>query len=245
MDFIYCDDYESLSSQAASLVVSAIDAKRNLLLCAATGRSPKGLYRRLADKAGDDGSFFAELRVLKLDEWCGLSDSDPGSCEHYLRNRVLGPLGISSDRYTAFASTAPEPRDECVRIRSELAERGPIDLCVLGLGVNGHIGFNEPRSSLKPHCHVAQLSAESRGHAMVEGADQKPRFGLTLGMQDILASRRIVLLIAGEGKQQAFDGLLAEEVSTTLPASFLWLHENVDCLVDRSAVIDRRDRAAT
>jgi galactosamine-6-phosphate isomerase len=172
-----------------------------------------------------DQELFAELSVIKLDEWGGVPENDPVSSESYLQSRLLQPLGI--------------PARECERIGAELARRGPIDMCVLGLGINGHVGFNEPGPFLMPHCHVAQLSEESRRHAMVRSKERKPDFGLTLGMQEILASRRIVLLVAGEGKQHATARLMSEEVTTTVPASFLWLHGNVDCVIDRTVLANQ------
>lgn len=234
MKILYCEDYESLSLQAASLVISEITQQKDLLLCAATGRSPIGLYEALVRKAQTDGALFDALRIIQLDEWGGLSENAPDSCERYLRTRLLDPLGISPARYIGFASAAPEPEEECLRIRSALARHGPIDVCVLGLGINGHIGFNEPGPVLLPHCHVARLSNDSRRHAMVGAMNEPPHFGLTLGLQEILAARRILLLVTGEGKRQARTGLLSGEVSTALPASFLWLHGNTDCLIDQS-----------
>ncbi len=236
MNVRYCEDYDSLSHQAGTLVVSEITRKKNLLVCAATGNSPIGLYEELVRKSETDREFFGEISIIQLDEWGGMREEDPGSAECYLRKRLLDPLGISSDRYISFDATAPEPAEECRRIRSELDQRGPIDVCVLGLGINGHIGFNEPGPFLIPHCHVARLSDESRRHAMVQSMDTKPHFGLTLGMQEILAARRIILLVAGAGKNRAIAGLLSGEVSPTLPASFLWLHQNVDCLIDQQAI---------
>ena len=235
MNVRYCEDYDSLSAQAGALVVAEIKQQRNLLLCAATGNSPLGLYEELTKKAEAERALFAALRIIKLDEWGGIPGHDPGSCEHYLKTRVLDPLAVAADRYISFASTPAEPAAECERIRSELAQRGPINVCILGLGINGHIGFNEPGPFLMPHCHVARLSDESRRHAMVRSMDGAPHFGLTLGMQEILAARRIILLVAGAGKHHALAGLLSGEVSTSLPASFLWLHPNVDCLIDRHA----------
>ena len=235
MNVRYCEDYDSLSAEAGSLVVAEIKKQRNLLLCAATGNSPIGLYKELVRKAEADRALFEALRIVKLDEWGGIPGHDPGSCERYLKTRLLDPLAVTADRYISFASTPEEPAAECERIRSELAQRGPIDVCILGLGVNGHIGFNEPGPSLIPQCHVARLSEESRRHAMVRSMHGTPHFGLTLGMQEILAARRIILLVAGAGKHQAIAGLLSGEVSTSLPASLLWLHQNVDCLIDQHA----------
>ena len=235
MNVIDCHDYESLSALATSFVISELEKQRNLLLCAATGRSPVGLYERLVTRSRTDRALFAELRVVKLDEWVGMPADDPGSCEHYLRERVVDPLAISPDRYTAFASTPDDPARECERIQRELDRIGPIDVCVLGLGANGHLGFNEPGPLLPPRCHVAQLSDETRRHSMVRSQTTKPQLGLTLGMREILSARRIILLVAGAGKEKALAGLLAQQVTTSLPASFLWLHDHTDCLIDRSA----------
>ncbi|MDH3497164.1 MAG: 6-phosphogluconolactonase, partial [Gemmatimonadota bacterium] len=197
MHIIDCDDYEHLSVQAGALVIGAVEKRNDLLLCAATGHSPRGVYAELVKKSDTDRRFFDHLRVVQLDEWGGIPSTHPASCEHYLRTRLLEPLAIPPDRYLSFSSAAPDPAVECERVQAELAHRGSIDVCVLGMGSNGHVGFNEPGPSLIPHCHVAQLSEASRRHAMARSLDPAPEFGLTLGLREILASRRIVLLVAG------------------------------------------------
>jgi galactosamine-6-phosphate isomerase len=235
MKTVYCEDYDSLSVQAAARVITEIEKKNDLLLCAATGNSPVGLYGELVRRSEVDRELFEELRIVMLDEWVALPEGGPGSCRHYLRTRLLDPLGIPPERCIEFDSNAAQPAEECERVRSELTQRGPIDVCILGLGTNGHIGFNEPGSFLVPCCHPARLREESRQHGMVRSLETKPQFGMTLGMQEILASRRIILLVAGAGKSRATANLLSEQVTTMLPASFLWLHDNVDCLIDRTA----------
>ena len=235
MNVVTCENYERLSAQAASIVEAQIERKHGLLLCAATGNSPIGLYGELAHRATVDRELFRSLKIIALDEWGGLRETDAGSAAGYLRERVLTPLAISADRFLAF-DPAIDPAEACHRMRTELERIGPIDLAVLGLGRNGHVGFNEPGAALVPYCHVARLSAETRGHAMTRSMPQPPGHGLTLGLQEILASRRILLLVTGEGKQQTVARLLTEEVTTTLPASLLWLHGNVDCLIDRAVL---------
>jgi len=223
-----------MSLLAGSLVISEIAKKKNLLLCGATGNSTSGLYKELVDKLKSDKTFFEELRFLKLDEWGGLPKTDPVSCEYYLKTRLLDKLGIPSERYISFDPNSSDPVEECKRIQSLLDQQGPIDICLLGLGKNGHIGFNEPGSYLEPFCHVADLSKESLQHNMVRSLDQKPKYGLTLGMKNILDSRKIILLITGKGKEQVIERLLHRKVSVNLPASFLWLHNNVECVIDQS-----------
>ena len=110
-------------------------------------------------------------------------------------------------------------------------EQGPIDLCILGLGKNGHLGFNEPADELQPHCHIADLAVQSQQHSMILDSSIKPTQGITLGMQEILSSKRILLLVSGSGKEEAKKKLLSGDITSQCPASLLWKRDNVDCLV--------------
>jgi len=230
----HCRGYEEMSRQAAALVIAAATAKSDFLLCAPTGNSPTGLYQELIRERARRPDLLRRFRVVKLDEWFGVPPDDPVSCEHYLQSHLVGPLEITAERYLSFDSESSDPPRECARISAELERQGPIDVCILGLGRNGHVGLNEPAPSLQPHCHVAKLSAETLGHAMMSGRDAKPAFGLTLGIGDILASRKILLLVTGAGKERAIARFLEATVTTDLPASFLWLHQDVEVLLDDS-----------
>lgn len=221
-----------MSRQAAARVIAAVAARSDSLLCAATGGSPAGLYRELAREAARAPALFRRLRVVKLDEWLQLPAGDPATCEHYLRSRVLDPLQIDAERYIGFDPQTADPLRECGRIDRELARQGPIDLCVLGLGKNGHIGLIEPAPCLQPHSHVAELSEQTLGHQMLRSAKAGPTHGLTLGIADILAARKILLLVTGEGKERAVARFLDGTVSTEVPATFLWLHRDVEVFLD-------------
>ncbi len=223
-----------MSRGAAESVRAAVATKSDLSLCLATGHSPSGLYAELVRETQARPGLFRNLRIVKLDEWLGVPASDPASCEHYLRSRVLDPLGIDAGRYIAFAAEAEHPLGECARVSGELGRQGPIDVCILGLGKNGHLGLNEPGPSLQPHCHVARLSDQTRQHVMVSGRTRKPVEGLTLGMGDILQSRKIVLLVTGEGKEAAITRFLEGTVTTEVPATLLWLHHDVEVWLDES-----------
>jgi galactosamine-6-phosphate isomerase len=154
-----------------------------------------------------------------------------GTCETYLQKHLIAPLQISNDRYFSFQSNPTDPEQECERVQSLLEQHGTIDLCVLGLGVNGHLAFNEPGEFLQPHCHVAKLTEASLGHSMAQDMDGVKLYGLTLGMSDILASKEILLLITGSSKVEITRRLLEGKISTYLPGSFLWLHQRVGVLV--------------
>lgn len=235
MKLIACAGYEEMSKAAAACVTGILAHKHDAVLCVATGNSPIGLYRELAHAAQLDPGLFAAARIVKLDEWLGVPSDHPASCEHYLRGNVIEPLRISSDRYLAFRSDVADPVHECARVQAVL-DRCGLDVCILGLGANGHIGLNEPASALEIGCHVALLTEETRQHGMLADIETRPARGLTLGIGDILRARKIVLLITGRSKQRAFSGMLSGKVTTALPASLLALHDDVDVFVDESSV---------
>lgn len=225
-------DYDSMSRIAAARVLDAIADRNDLLICAPTGDSPTGLYRMLAERRAENPAHFEQVRVIKLDEWLGIPPDDPATCEHYLRTNLLDPLRITADRYTAWQGDCDDPVAECNRMQDELARRGPIDLCILGLGRNGHVGFNEPRPLLSPHCHVARLSEATQRHPMLRDRAVRPAFGVTLGIADLLNAREILLLVTGAGKERVKAQLLAGRVTTAVPATLLLLHPNLHIVVD-------------
>jgi galactosamine-6-phosphate isomerase len=235
MEISILESYEEISRNASDILIRQLEMKKELLLCAATGNTPGRTYELLAREYASRPGLFDELSVLKLDEWGGLPMTDPGTCESYLQTRLLSPLQISRQRYLSFCSDPTDPELECRRMQAKLATAGPIDCCVLGLGMNGHIGLNEPADFLQSGCHIARLSEATLQHSMVSAMDCQPSFGLTLGMADILQARMILLLVSGPTKKKITRELLSKRVTTNLPASFLWLHGNTICLLDRDA----------
>ncbi len=236
MKIQYCVDYAEMSRLSSDTIVSGLKKKPGQSICTATGNSPMGVYQNLAAKCFNEPEIFEKLRIIKLDEWGGIPTTDPNSCETFIRDIILLPLHISSDRYISFKSDSTNPINECKRIQQELANNGPVDICILGLGTNGHIGFNEPAGVLIPFCHVAKLSENSLQHQMAHSMDRKPRYGLTLGMADILQSKKIILLVTGSEKQNVISHLLSKQITTQLPASFLWVHNDVECFIDSKAL---------
>ncbi len=219
-----------MSQKAAAIVLEDLEKNASLLLCAATGSSPNILYQLLGEAYERQTTLFQKARVIPLDEWIGLA-TPKGTCHAYIQEKLLLPLHISKDRYFGFNAEADDLEKECNRIQKTLQQEGPIDLCILGLGKNGHLGFNEPATELKSHCHVAILAPQSQEHSMIGSAATKPTKGLTLGMQDILDSKKILLLVSGDGKEEVTKQLRSGDVSNDCPATWLWNHSNVQCLV--------------
>jgi galactosamine-6-phosphate isomerase len=236
------DSYEDLSRQAADILIRQLEGKKDLLFCAATGNTPDGVYSLIKEEYQRRPELFDGLKVIKLDEWGGVPMEDPGTCESYLQNRLIEPLHLESSRYISFQSDPKDPALECRRIQDQLENIGSIDVCLVGLGMNGHLALNEPAGFLEPDIHVAKLSAASLTHSMVSEMNRKPSYGLTLGMRSILESELIVMLVNGKKKKEIARAFLSGKVTTQLPASFLWLHPNVICCIDREAYSDENGR---
>ena len=178
-------DYEAGSAIAAERLLSAWRTNPKLLLCAATGNSPARTYELFAQGILSNGKSPTNLRILKLDEWGGLPADDPATCETYLLMHLVKPLGVVPERFIGFQSESLSPSEECHRVAGWLNRNGPVDVCVLGIGINGHLGFNEPADVLNAECHVAKLTSESLSHAMLSATSKRPSYGLTVGMREI------------------------------------------------------------
>lgn len=236
MKIKYFDNEELMSEYSAKLIIEEITLKEKLLLCTASGNSPYMTYQILVKEYHRNPQLFNQVTLLKLDEWGGIPKEDPQTCESFLRTNLVEPLQIPASRYISFESNPVDPEKECDRISAELNSRGPIDICLLGLGLNGHIAFNEPDQFLRSHCHVARLSEKSFEHPMAKNMERTPTYGLTIGMKDILQSGKIIILVTGERKKEIITNFLSKRITTLLPASFLWLHSNVECLINKHAI---------
>ena len=214
-------DYESLSRRAEALVVRALRRKPRLLLGVATGASPAGLYERLAGRAEPALSAADHGRARRM---AGPARGHRGSCERYIQERILGPLGVPRRRYQGFRAGTPNRPAEVRRLSRWLDREGPLDLAILGLGRNGHLLMNEPAGALQPRAHVARLAESTRPHTMIQGLRDAAAAGADPGLAEILRSRAILLLVSGRAKRAALKRALEGPVTTRCPASFLWLH---------------------
>ena len=228
-------DEESMSAEACKQLVQEIRARIDPLLCLATGLSPKRTYEHLVARAQKEPDLFAQARWMKLDEWGGLAMDDPASCEYFLRHTLLCKLDVSPERYFGWKSDPVDAEAECQRVSDWLSVNGPVDIHVLGLGENGHLGFNEPANKLKLGPHIARLSPTSLAHSMLDEAKSPVEYGLTLGMDNILEARRILLLVSGKRKSEQLLRLAAGQVSPEFPASFLQNHPAVSIFCDTDA----------
>lgn len=232
----YCPDFAQMSKKGADLVHHEVEKKPNLLFCAASGGSPSGLYELMHQKHLINSEFFNKMRVVKLDEWVGLPDDSTFTSEYDIDQKLLRKIEIPSERYISFYSQTKNPKEECKRIEKEISQSGPIDICILGIGQNGHIALNEPSEKLTLDCHVAELSETTLSSGMIQTVGVPLKHGMTLGVGNIMSSKMVLLFIAGKGKEQALEILLKKEIRTDLPASMLWMHPNAHLIIDQSSI---------
>lgn len=235
MNLHHCKNYEEMSALGAELVLPEVEINPELLFCAASGNSPSGLYAHMEAKHKDSTDFFKRMRVIKLDEWVGLPPNSTFTSEFDLQEKLLKKLHIEEDRCISFDAQTSDPQTECDRIQDELDEIGPIDLCILGVGINGHLALNEPADHLTTYCHLAKLSETTLGSGMIEKVGVPLSQGMTLGMGNIFESRKIIVFFTGKGKRPALERFLTAEITSQLPVSMLWLHPNVHVLIDEES----------
>lgn len=219
-------------------IAGALRQKPALVLGLPTGRTPIPLYQSLRDLVARGKADFAHATTFNLDEFLGIPASDARSYRQFMERHLFSGINLPRRHIRFLDGTASDPLAEAARYERAIARAGGLDLLVLGLGANGHIGFNEPASALVTFTHVCTLKpATRRANAEWFGgrASQVPAHALSMGMGTILKARRIVLLATGPDKAGAIRRLVEGRVTTRLPASFLQLHPCAEVWLDREA----------
>ncbi|HEY5583411.1 MAG TPA: galactosamine-6-phosphate isomerase [Ruminiclostridium sp.] len=236
IELIETKDFEELSRISAEVMVECLRKKPDSLFCLATGSSPARAYEIFVKIVNEEQIDVSKLRILKLDEWWGINENDPSTCEYFIQTRIIKPLNIPTQNYIGFNSDALDANVECNRIAQIVQQQGAIDLCILGIGKNGHLGLNEPGVCLIPFPHVVELSERTKTHDMLTRTDVTVNYGMTLGMANIIASKKVLFLAAGDEKKASFEVFLEGQVRSDLPASILWLHPNAICVFESKLI---------
>jgi glucosamine-6-phosphate deaminase len=206
-------------------------------LAAALGRIILGLYAELVRLTALEQADWSDVRTFNLDEFVGLEAAAPGSYRAFMQERLFRHVNVRPEHIGFLDGTATDVVRECQRYERAIAAAGGIDLLVLGIGANGHIGFNEPAAELVARTHLITLDEPTRAaNALWFGGElaRVPRQALTMGMATILAARAIVLIATGDAKADAVRAMLYGGVTTAVPASFLQLHPQVRVMLDES-----------
>lgn len=237
MKVMECQTYEELSQKAARIAADTIKEKSDAVLGLATGGTPEGTYRELIRLHQTENLSFKNVTTVNLDEYAGLSSDDPNSYHFYMKNRFFQHIDSLPSQHFIPNGNADDLEAECRRYEQVVESLGGTDIQLLGIGRNGHIGFNEPGTPFKSRTHVVTLNEQTRqaNARYFPSIDSVPKKALTMGIQTILSSKRILLLISGKSKAEAVKKLLEGDISEDFPASALHLHSDVTVLIDREA----------
>lgn len=229
------ENYDEMSKRAAQEIIRVIRCNPRAVIVLATGRSPLQAYRYLVEEIGEKRVDISEVTFVKLDEWLGLSADDEATCEYFIRKEIIEPLGIRKENYIHFQGDCADIQAECARIDSLYRALPRVDLVILGIGMNGHLGLNEPSDRLTASAHAVQLDEKTRTHELLTHTSSPVTGGVTLGMENLFAGEEILLLADGEEKEKGLQGFLSDEISTQVPVSFLKLHKNCVCIINRES----------
>jgi len=242
MEIIIQPDPTAVSAMAARIVARLIADVHRAVLGLAAGKTPLGLYAELVRMHGDDDLDFERVTTFNLDEYVGLPREHPSSYHSFMTEHLFRHVNIDPTRAFVPDGNAEDIPDCCSRYERSIRETGGIDLQVLGIGKQGHIGFNEPSSSLASRTRIKTLTEATRADNAEEfgGVENVPRHVLTMGIGTILDSKACLLLATGKQKAAAVAKAVEGPVSAMVPASALQMHEHVTVLVDQDAASELR-----
>lgn len=237
MKIIISKDYEEMSKLAALEVSKYIEEKPKTVLGLATGKTPEGLYKHLIDIYRNGEVDFSQVKSINLDEYIGLSIENENSYRYFMDSKFFNHINIDKNNTFVPNGLAKDIQKECIEYDNKIKELGGVDLQVLGIGGNGHIGFNEPNDFLTLGTHVTNLKEETikANSVFFNSIDEVPKKAITLGIGGIMKAKKIILLASGENKALAIKELLGNKVTTKVPATMLQLHQDVTLLVDEKA----------
>ena len=237
MNIIKVKNYDEMSKTAAEIIIKKINQSSHCTLGLATGSTPEGFYRYLVKDHMLHHTSYQHVKTFNLDEYAGLNRENENSYYYYMNHHLFNHINIPPDNIHLPNGKKETIEDECKHYEELIEQNGGIDIQVLGIGHNGHIGFNEPGTSFQSKTHVVELDDTTRkaNSRFFKTIDEVPTHAITMGISTIIKSKEILLLVSGKSKAQAFQRLLEDETSEEFPASILKQHLNITVIVDRDA----------
>jgi glucosamine-6-phosphate deaminase len=237
MKILVVKNYDEMSKVAAKELSEVISKKPEATLGLATGGTPVGMYKELIDMHKNGELDFSKVTTVNLDEYVGLSGEHDQSYRYFMDSNLFNHVNIRKEYTYVPNGLAEDMHQECVNYDKRIEELGGIDVQVLGIGSNGHIGFNEPSDTLSLGTHVTDLAestieANSRYFAAKE---EVPTKALTMGLGAIMKAKKILLMVSGESKAEIMDKVVNGKITTQVPASFLQMHKDVVLIIDEDA----------
>lgn len=236
MQLIVFKDYETLSLYAAEEIIRLVKSKPDAVICFASGDTPRLAYKLLVEKSRIENIDFSRVTLVGLDEWVGIPPSNEGSCHYFLKTNLIDQLNFTVSNIHLFDALSEHLQQECDRMDAVIASKNGIDLMLVGLGMNGHIGFNEPGASFNSYSQVIALDniTTAVGQKYFNQATKLQR-GISLGLKHLSEAKRVLLLANGNRKAAIIKKVLEEEVNELVPGSIIRLHSNSAVLIDDEA----------
>ena len=236
--FVVTENYDQMSEKAALLILRQINKKDNSLLGLATGSTPVGTYENLIKWNKEGLVDFAAVKTVSLDEYMGVDQSDEQSYRRFMNENFFNQVNIKIENTHIPMGKAEDIELECRNYEKRINLLGGIDLQLLGIGENGHIGFNEPTSFFDKHTHVVALNESTRkaNSRFFDSVENVPTHAITMGIGVIMAAKKIVLVVNGEHKAEALHRSFFENVDPMFQASILQYHQDVMVVADKEAM---------
>lgn len=230
------EDYDQLSIHVAEALLKVVLEKPDAVLCLATGETPIGTYAQVVEQARVGEVDFSKVRFVALDEWVGVPPENSGSCHFFLHKHLFEPLSINPKQVYLFDGMAKNIENECRLMDDHIAKLGGIDFMIVGIGMNGHIGFNEPGIPEDRYAHVVDLDemTQSVGQKYFE-QETILKQGITLGMQHLMEAKSVMVIANGSKKSAIVAQAIEAPISTQLPASLLRKHRDSMFFIDAAA----------
>ncbi|WP_285889549.1 glucosamine-6-phosphate deaminase [Neobacillus niacini] len=238
MKLVRTENYAEMSLEAGKIIVDRVRSNPNLTLGLATGSTPKGVYDYLIHNHKENGTTYTNAKSVNLDEYIGLSAQDPNSYHYFMNQNLFCHLDINENHTHIPNGAANLLEQECLRYEQLIKNLGGVDLQLLGIGQNGHIGFNEPGTAFSSRTHIVTLAQNTReaNSRFFNSLEKVPTHAITMGIASILDSKEILLLVSGERKAEALNKFVNGEISEQFPASALKYHKNVTVIADKDAL---------
>lgn len=237
MRIILCENYDELSEKAAGIVASQVMLKPDCVLGLATGSTPVGMYNKLAEMYKNGEIDFSQVRSFNLDEYYPIKKDNDQSYYTFMRENLFSKINIDPNNTHIPNGETDNPKAECENYEKMIKQSGGVDLQILGIGQNGHIGFNEPDASLNSYTHLTKLTENTinANSRFFNSYDEVPKQALTMGISTILSAKKIILLASGASKSTVVAELLNDAINTSVPATMLKTHPDVILICDRDA----------
>ncbi len=237
MKIYVVENYEELSKKAAEIIANEMSIKKDIVLGLATGSTPEGMYKELVNMYENGEVDFSDVTTFNLDEYYGLEDYHEQSYHYFMDKHLLGKVNVKAENTNIPSGCTDDIEKTCKEYDEKIESYGGLDLQLLGIGVNGHIGFNEPGDNFVGETHIVDLTEDTldANARFFKSPEDVPKKSITMGMKSIMNAKKILLIASGEGKAEAIYKSLKGPITPKVPASILQLHKDLIVIVDKEA----------